>query len=84
MKSQTILRGGDQAVNSDEVLKVTTLLYLQEALLKEKYEGCKELIEIAKKFGAQQSEIKEVIAAYIRDKAGGQNGANRNKKRLFT
>ena len=38
-------------------VKLTALLYLKEALLTEQYENCKEFIEIAKDFGAQDFEI---------------------------
>ena len=45
----------------DEILKVTALIYLKEALQNEKYEECTELTKIAKRFGARTSEIKGVI-----------------------
>ena len=51
----------EQAVTSNEIFKVTALLYLKEALLAQEYESCKELVEIAKKFGVQQGEIDEAI-----------------------
>lgn len=55
---------------SDEILKATALLYFQDALFTEEFESCKELIDYAKKFGAQQSDIKAVIATYINKKTG--------------
>ena len=45
----------------DEVLKVTSLIYLAEALFNEKYEDCGELIKIAKRFGARKGDIRRVI-----------------------
>ena len=38
-------------------VKVTALWTLKEALLKEKYEECSEIIAIAKEFGAHPAEI---------------------------
>lgn len=46
----------------DEVLKATALLYFKDALFRERYEDCAELIRAAKGFGAEQAEISEVIA----------------------
>ncbi|MBP9733413.1 MAG: hypothetical protein KBD07_03455 [Candidatus Omnitrophica bacterium] len=36
---------------------LTSLLYLREALFREEYEKCSELIGIAREFGARESEI---------------------------
>ena len=64
----------------DEVLKVTSLLYFKEALFNEEYEDCKELIRIAKRFGARQTDIRRVIAESNRGaRAGRGNGANKGK-----
>mgnify|MGYP000949388961 CR=1 FL=1 len=49
-------------ITRDEVLKVTTLLYFKEALLRERYEDCAELIRIAKGFGAEPGEVSGIIA----------------------
>ena len=38
-------------------VKVTALWTLKEALLQEKYEECREIIAIAKEFGAHDAEI---------------------------
>jgi hypothetical protein len=38
-------------------VKLTALLYLKDALLQERYEDCREIIEIALEFGARPSEI---------------------------
>ena len=83
MKNNATLNEAQQPVTSNEVFKVTALLYLQEALAKQEYESCKELVAIAKKLGAQQGEIDQAIAAFLRgDKPGGQGGAKQKKNRL--
>lgn len=67
-------------MKGDEIFKVTALVYFKDALVKQEYESCKELITLAKKFGAEQNEIDEVIAGFLRgDQAGGRNEANRIK-----
>lgn len=70
-----------ETVNPDEILKVTALFYLKNALQKDEYEGCADLIQTAKKFGARQSEISAVLTGYQR---GGevqrQNEANRGNR----
>ncbi len=89
MKNNAIINQ-EQESTSDEIFKLTALVYFQEALLKQEYESCQELVGFAKGFGAAQSEIDEVIISYLRgDKAGslpvsqaGQNGANQTKNRL--
>lgn len=47
-------------INKDPV-KLTALLYLREALLKEQYEECAEFIAIAKEFGANLFEIQSLL-----------------------
>jgi len=47
-------------VKKDPV-KLTALLYLKEALLKERYEQCPGFIEVAQAFGAQEREIEELL-----------------------
>ncbi|OGW68705.1 MAG: hypothetical protein A2036_01050 [Omnitrophica bacterium GWA2_50_21] len=42
-------------------VKLTALLYLKEALLNQQYENCREFIEIAKEFGAQDFEIQNLL-----------------------
>lgn len=65
-----------QPTNPDEVLKVTALVYLQEALIKQRFEDCTELIASARKFGARPDEIKDVITGYLK---GGPEGRNEAK-----
>jgi len=63
--------------HTDHTLKQTALLYLREALRKDEYEDCAELIKNAKRFGALQAEITQLIADYIAgEKEGLQNEAN--------
>jgi hypothetical protein len=42
-------------------VKLTALLYLKEALLKQQYEICPELIAVAKEFGAAEAEIRALL-----------------------
>ncbi len=42
-------------------VRVTALLYLQEALLKERYEECREILSIAREFGADETEIRTLL-----------------------
>ena len=56
----------NQSTNSPEsLLKVTALLYLKEALYKEKYEECAELIDAAKGYGVEQEEIQKIISRHV-------------------
>ncbi len=68
----------------DEVLKTTALVYLQQALISQKFEDCQELVNKAKKYGASPSEISSVITAFLqgsKPKAAneGKLGINRLK-----
>ena len=86
MENNIVLKEGQnkaQAVTSDEIFKVTALLYFKEALAAQKYEDCEELVGIARKLGARQGEIDEMIAAHLRgDKPGGRNEARQGINRL--
>ena len=42
-------------------VKLTALLYLKEALAREKYENCSEIISIAKEFGALPFEVQDLL-----------------------
>jgi hypothetical protein len=64
----------------DQALRVTALLYLKEALVKERYEECPELIAAAKRFGATQRDIRANIAKGLRRlKLGGAAEVPRRK-----
>ena len=68
---------------SDSFLKVTALLYLKEAVLKEEYESCDELAENARNYGADEGEIREVLAAAVQEKRGGPKEASLSRSRKF-
>ena len=42
-------------------IRLTALLYLKEALLKERYEECAEIVAAAKEFGAADFEIRDLL-----------------------
>ena len=58
----TSLQKGPSAPN--ETLKATALIYLRDALDKQEYEQCPDLIQQALYFGALKSEIQQTIAEY--------------------
>ena len=51
----------EELIYQDHPIKVTALVYLTEALERERYEECEELIQIASEFGASASRINEAI-----------------------
>lgn len=55
-----------KTVPREKLLQVTALLYLKEALYKQNYEQCPELIHTAKRYGASVQEVQKVIARYVR------------------
>jgi hypothetical protein len=42
-------------------LRLTALLYLKEALVRERYEECAEIVALAKEFGAAAYEIDDLL-----------------------
>ncbi len=53
----------DQKTNQeDQVLQVTALAYLQDALTNERYEECAQLVKEARTYGAQVRDIQKVLA----------------------
>ena len=42
-------------------VKLTALLYLKEAIKREQYELCEELIAVAKEFGAASYEVQDLL-----------------------
>jgi hypothetical protein len=66
MKNNTLLNE-EQALGSDELLKVTALLYFKEALVAQQYETCQELIGTAKNLGVNPGDISAVIADYLKN-----------------
>lgn len=63
--NSTINNGPDQSARADEVLKLTALVYFEDALTAQRYEDCPELIRAAKSFGATQADIRAVINGYV-------------------
>jgi len=60
----------------DELLKTTSLLYFKESLRNQQFEQCPTLIKTAKRFGAQNADIRKVINEYTnRGNAGQRNEA---------
>ena len=64
MKNNVLANQG-QALGSDQILQVTALLYLQEALIVQEYESCQELIDTAKNLGVDPGDISAAIADYL-------------------
>jgi len=61
----------------NELLKTTSLLYFKEALRDQQFEQCPTLIKTAKRFGAQNADIRKVINEYNnRGKTGRPNEAD--------
>ncbi len=60
-----VLPNQGQALGGNQILKVTALLYLKEALVNQKYESCQELIDTARNLGVGPGDISAVIADYL-------------------
>ncbi len=67
----------EQALGSDQLLKLTALLYLKEALVDQRFESCRELIDTAKNVGVSQGDISAVIADYLNAGNPGRQKTNR-------
>jgi len=72
-----VLLSPDQALGSDQLLKVTALLYFKEALVAQEYETCQELIGTAKNLGVDPVDISAVIVEYLNPSKPGKQKANR-------
>jgi len=55
-----------QALNPNGVVKTTALLYFQEELFGQRYENCKEILEIAKALGVEQHDLDAAIKFHLR------------------
>ena len=64
---------------SDDARKAITLLYFEEALYKERYEECGQLVQTAKRFGAEQEEISQIIAKHLKSAKRGFAKRQRNE-----
>ena len=79
-----VLSNQEQALGTVQLLKLTALVYLSEALIAQEYETCQELIDTAKDLGVDPREISAVIADYLSAQGGfatGGNGDNPGKKK---
>ncbi len=82
MKKTGILKE-TQELASNELIKATSLLYFKEALMSQEFETCKELLAIARKAGALQSDIDQVVAQFLDGyAAAGSSGASQSNNRL--
>ena len=53
--------GEKRILKSAHPVKLTALLYLKEALFREQYEKCSEIVTLAKEFGAADFEIRDLL-----------------------
>ena len=53
--------GPRRAARIKHPFKLTALLYLKEALVRERYEACAEIIRLARQFGAAEYEIDDLL-----------------------
>lgn len=58
----TLNKNDNNEQKPDELLQVTALAYLQDALANERYEECAQLIKSARQYGAQGRDIQKVLA----------------------
>ncbi len=65
MRNFLINEKQNKPLTQDRILKATALLYLKEALVREQYEDCKELIQNAKDFGAEGKEISTLLEEHV-------------------
>ena len=61
IQNQTAVLPALNIIPRHHPVKVTALNYLHEALLKERYEEMKEMLEIAREFGAGEWELRESL-----------------------
>ena len=80
----TLNKGKD--TQKDQVLQVTALAYLEDALANERYEECADLIEAAKEYGATLVEIRTIVAEGARGvqkNRGAKTAARTNGRKRF-
>lgn len=58
----TFNKDNQETNQEDQVLQVTALAYLQDALTNERYEECAQLVKAARTYGAQARDIQKVLA----------------------
>ena len=67
MRNNLIYTNPKKPQAPNEALKATALIYLKDALVKQEFEQCPELVQKAQYFGANRPEIKKVIAEYLKE-----------------
>jgi len=77
MRNAFVGKQESEPITADSLLKVTSLLYFEDALKRQQYEDCPGLTQAAQGFGVLQNEINKLIAGHLRElKTGRQNEAN--------
>ena len=61
IKTMSNAGGSRRAVTGKHPVKLTALLYLKEALRKEQYELCPDIISVAQEFGAAPYEVQDLL-----------------------
>ena len=61
MNTKTAIRRPLNGKSNRDPVRLTALLYLQEALLQERYEDCKDIIAIAYEFGAAEVDVQNLL-----------------------
>jgi chromosome condensin MukBEF complex kleisin-like MukF subunit len=69
-----VLANEEQALGADQLLKVTALSYLNEALGAQRYEACRQIVDTAKALGVAAGDITATIADFLarQESPGGQ------------
>jgi len=76
-----VLIKDEEALGTDQLLRLTALVYLKEALVEQKYETCQELIDTAKNVGVNPGDITAVITDYLN--AGNPVKQKTNRLRIY-
>ena len=79
MKNNALLNQ-EEVFGADQLVKVTALLYLKEALVNQEYETCPDLVESAKKLGVDPGEISALIKGHLETDVRLKPKANRLRK----
>ncbi|MCG3175705.1 MAG: hypothetical protein MOGMAGMI_00638 [Candidatus Omnitrophica bacterium] len=61
IKTVSASRMGGKIRSDRHPVRVTALWYLKDALLKERYETCSEILSVAREFGATEGEIQGLL-----------------------
>ena len=61
IKTMPNAEGRRRVRKSRHPLKLTALLYLKEALVREQYEKCPEIVALAQEFGAAPFEVQDLL-----------------------